>query len=41
MLECANFGAIGSIGHVSETCAVHLEPRTILTVSFYYNVCME
>jgi hypothetical protein len=35
---CANFGAIGSIGHLSESILVHHEPGAILSGIDYYNV---
>jgi len=41
LLECANFGAIGSIGRVSKTIPVHLEPGAILSRSDYYNVYIK
>jgi hypothetical protein len=41
LLECANFGAIGSIGRVSKTIPVHLEPGAVLSGSDYYNVYIK
>ena len=41
LLECANFGAIGSIGRVSESIQVHLEAGAILSGSDYYNVYIK
>jgi len=41
LLECANFGAIGSIGRVSKTIPVHLEPGAVLSRSDYYNVYIK
>jgi hypothetical protein len=41
LLECANFGAIGSIGHGSKTIPVHLEPGAVLSGSDYYNVYIK
>jgi len=38
LLECVNFGAIESNGHVSKTILVHLEPGAIPSGSDYYNV---
>jgi hypothetical protein len=41
LLECANFGVIGSIrsiGGISKTIPVHLEPEGILSGSDFYNV---
>ena len=40
-LECANFGAIGSIGRITKTIPVHLQPRAVLSASDYYNVYMQ
>jgi hypothetical protein len=41
LLECANFGAIGSIGRVSKTIPVHLEPGAVLSGSDYCNVYIK
>jgi len=41
LLECANFGAIGSIGRSSKTILVLLEPGAILSGSDYYNVYVK
>jgi len=41
LLGWANFGAIGSIGRVSESIQVHLEPGAILSGSDYYNVLIK
>jgi hypothetical protein len=41
LLECANFGAIGtigSIGRISKTIPVHLEPEGILSRIDFPNV---
>jgi len=38
LLGCANFGAIGSIGHISKTNPVHPEPGATLCGRDYYNV---
>jgi len=35
LLECANFGTIGSIGHVSKTIPMHLELGAVLSMSDY------
>jgi len=35
LLQCANFGAIGSIGRVSKTIPVHLEPGAVHSGSEY------
>ena len=41
LLECGNFGAIGSIGRVSKTIPVYLEPGAVLSRSDYYNVYIK
>jgi len=41
LLGCANFGAIGSSGHVYESIPVHPEPGAILSGSDYYNVYIK
>jgi len=41
LLECENFGAIRSIGRVSKTILVHLEPGAVLSRSDYYNVSIK
>jgi len=41
LLECANFGAIGSIVHVSKTSQVGLKPGVILSGSDYYYVYVK
>jgi len=41
LLECENFGAIRSIGRVSKTIPVHLEPGAVLSRSDYYNVYIK
>ena len=33
LLRCANFGAIGSVGHIHKGVLVHLEPGSILSLS--------
>jgi hypothetical protein len=38
LLEYANFRAIGSIGCISKTIPVHLEPGAVLSGSDYYNI---
>jgi len=38
LVECANFEAIGSIGHVSKTIPVHPKPGAVLSGGDYYNV---
>ena len=38
LLDCANFEAIGSIGHVSKTIPVHPKPGAVLSGGDYYNV---
>jgi hypothetical protein len=40
-LECANFEAIGSIGHISKTIPVHFAPEAVLSRRDYYNVFMK
>ena len=41
LLGCANFGAIGSIGRVSDSVPEHFEPGAILSGSDYYNVYIK
>jgi len=41
LLEYANFGAIGSIGCVSKTVPVNLEPGAVLSSSDFYNVYIK
>ena len=41
LLGCANIGAIGCIGRVSESIPVHLKPGAILSGSDYYNVYIK
>jgi len=41
LLGDANFGAIGSIGRVSESIPAHLEPGALLSGGDYYNVYMK
>jgi hypothetical protein len=41
LIECANFGAIGSIGRISKTIQVHLEPGAVISGSDHYNVYIK
>jgi len=41
LLGYANFGAIASIGHVSGSIPVHLEPGAIFSGSDYYTVYIK
>jgi hypothetical protein len=38
LLGCANSGAIGNNGHVSQSIQLHLEPGAILSQSDYYHI---